>query len=82
MAIYALKNILFKENSIIDSLFYKEYLFYIYYSINIITWIILIRIYYKQYRIYKDQNWYGIKAFWILNFIIILIKLLLIFNFF
>lgn len=82
MAIYALKNILFKENSIIDSLFYKEYLFYIYYSINIITWIILIRIYYKQYRIYKDQNWYGIKAFWILNFIIILIKLLLIFNVF
>ena len=38
--------------------------------ISIITWLISTRLYYKEYRIYKDKAWHGTKLFWILNNVI------------
>ena len=47
--------------------------------ISIITWLISTRLYYKEYRIYKDQTWYGSKLFWILSGIINLAHIIYIF---
>ena len=77
--VYVLNNELWNINNIIDLVFLTNYIFYIYCSINSITWIIFIRIYYKEFRIYKDQTWYGIRTFWILNSIIIIIEIIFIY---
>ena len=75
-----INNKLWKQKNIIDLIFIEYYLFYIYCSINLVTWLFLIRIFYKEFRIYKDQNWFGIRTFLILNAIIFLIEILLIFK--
>ena len=77
--VYVLNNELWNINNIIDLVFLTNYIFYIYCSINSVTWIIFIRIYYKEFRIYKDQTWYGIRTFWILNSIIIIIEIIFIY---
>lgn len=64
---------------IIDLIFYKNYIFYIYCIICCIVWLISTRLFYKEYRIYRDQAWYGIRTFWIVNSIISIFKIILFF---
>ena len=64
---------------IIDLIFYKNYIFYIYSLICCIVWLISTRLFYKEYRIYRDQTWYGIRTFWIVNSIISIFKIILFF---
>ena len=45
--------------------------------ISFIAWVISTRLFYKEFRIYKDQTWNGIRIFWILNAIINIIELVL-----
>ena len=55
--------------------------FIIYYSYNLIsmiTWTLSTILYYKEYRIYKDQTWNSIRIFWVLNNIITLIEFIFI----
>ena len=54
----------------------------IYYIISFITWIISTRLFYKEFRIYKDQTWNGIRIFWILTFILNILELANILYFF
>ena len=42
----------------------------IYYIISFITWLISTRLFYKEFRIYKDQTWNGIKHIRISKYII------------
>ena len=64
---------------IIDLIFYKNYIFYIYSLICCNVWLISTRLFYKEYRIYRDQTWYGIRTFWIVNSIISIFKIILFF---
>jgi hypothetical protein len=64
---------------IIDLIFFKNYIFYIYSIICCITWLISTRLFYKEYRIYRDQAWYGIRTFWIVNSVISIFKIILFF---
>ena len=41
--------------------------FNVYCIISCITWLISTRLFYKEYRLYKDQTWSGIRIFWIIN---------------
>lgn len=61
-----------------DLMFYNKFIiiFYIYCSINFIAWIISIRLYYKEYRIYKDQTRNVLRIFWILNFVFYIFEVL------
>ena len=54
--------------------------FSIYCSISCITWLISTRVFYKEFRVYKDQTFSGIRIFWIINNIINLILIILIFK--
>lgn len=67
------------EIIIIDLIFYKNYIFYIYSIICCFVWLISTRLFYKEYRIYRDQAWYGIRTFWIVNSIISIFKIILFF---
>lgn len=78
--IYILDNTLWNnEIIIIDLIFYKNFIFYIYCIICCIAWLISTRLFYKEYRIYRDQTWYGIRTFWIVNSIISIFKIILFF---
>ena len=43
--------------------------------VNCISWIISTRLFYKEYRIYKDQTYSAIRVFWILMLIFNIIEL-------
>lgn len=64
---------------IIDLIFFRNYIFYIYCIICCIVWLISTRLFYKEYRIYRDQAWYGLRTFWIINSIISIFKIILFF---
>ena len=80
-----LLTLLYFSSIIIYFLNYKEIelkqaiTFTSYYAISCITWLLSIRVFYKEYRIYKDQTWNGIRIFWILNIILNIIQLVYIF---
>ena len=73
-----------KNNDIHDDLIKDEniifIIFIIYCFLSCITWLISTRVFYKEFRIYKDQTFSGIRIFWIINnimnIIIIIITLL------
>lgn len=72
-------NKLWNYDTIIDKIFVLNFIFYIYCIISVITWLISSRLFYKEFRIYKDQTWYGIRTFWIINSIIIISEIIFIF---
>ena len=47
--------------------------------VNCISWIISTRLFYKEYRIYKDQTYSAIRVFWILKLIFNIIELVYIY---
>ena len=73
-------NIDFKEDK--KNCFLKEtnqkIIFSIFCFISCITWLISTRVFYKEFRIYKDQTFKGIRIFWIINNIINIILIILI----
>ena len=44
--------------------------------VNCIAWLISTRLFYKEFRIYRDQTWNGMRIFWILHAIINVIYLI------
>ena len=71
-------NIDFKESE--TKFFLKEtnqkIIFSIFCFISCITWLISTRVFYKEFRIYKDQTFKGIRIFWIINNILNIILLI------
>ena len=65
-------------NEIIKKNHEKLY-FCIYCSVSCITWLISTRVFYKEFRVYKDQTFSGIRIFWIINNIINIILIILIY---
>ena len=53
--------------------------FSLYCIVNCISWLMSTRLFYKEYRIYKDQTYKGTRIFWILIFIINAVELIIIF---
>ena len=58
---------------------YETLCFCIYCSVSCITWLISTRVFYKEFRVYKDQTFSGIRIFWIINNIINIILIILIY---
>ena len=52
-------------------------IFTVYCVINCISWLISTRLFYKEFRIYKDQSYIAIRLFWIIICIINIIELII-----
>lgn len=50
-------------------------IFILYIIVCCTSWLVSTRLFYKEFRIYKDQTWKGIRIFWILNSLIKIIEL-------
>ena len=57
---------------------YKEIIVFIVYClVSCIAWLISTRVFYKEFRVYKDQTFNGIRIFWIINNIINIIIIII-----
>ena len=77
--IYYLKNKKFKDKEGSQLTATEKVSFIVVCFLSSITWLISTRLFYKEYRFYKDQTWKGIRLFWIINNILYTILLIYIY---
>lgn len=75
IVIYFLKDK--EENKTEKYYIIQRIIFYLYCFLSCITWLISTRVFYKEFRVYKDQTFSGIRIFWIISNIINIILIII-----